>query len=102
MLLNEFMPAAQAAQALTGTDDAQRRQQGVQSRPAAVKQAAAAIDAEQKSTDPLDRRIAQARNLLAQLLQQKQRQNANKPKDPQADAATPAAAPTGTPAAPAQ
>lgn len=100
MLLNEFMPAAQAAQALTGTDDVARRQQGVQNRTSAVKQAAAAIDAEQKSADPLDRRIAQARNILAQLLQQKQRETANKPKDQQVPPAS--APPTGTQPAPAQ
>lgn len=71
--LVEFMAPQQAAQALTGTDPAARRLAGNQPQQQAIKATAAAIDAEQKSTDPLDRRIAQARSTLAQLLQQKQR-----------------------------
>lgn len=71
--LVEFMAPQQAAQALTGSDPAARKAAGMQSQQQAVKATAAAIDAEQKSQDPLDRRIAQARSALAVLLQQKQR-----------------------------
>lgn len=78
MKLNELMAPTQAAQALTGVDDAARRAQGNQGRQTAIKAAADAIDTEQHSTDPLDRRIAQARSNLAMLLQQKARLTASK------------------------
>lgn len=92
MQINELMSPTAAAQAMTAQDDAARRQQGAQSRTQTVQQTAAAIEAEQKSQDPLDRRIAQARSMLAQLLQQKERL--------QAKPATPGTQPpTGAPAA---
>lgn len=92
--LDEYMAAQQAAQALTGTDDLARKAAGNAGRSQAVQQAAAAIDAEQKSTDPLDRRIAAARSQLATLLAQKQRQQKQQgPKVP--GALTPATTPAG-------
>lgn len=86
--LVEFMAPTQAAQALVGSDPAARKTAGQQSQQQVVQATAAAIDAEQKSQDPLDRRIAQARSVLAQLMQQKQRLDKTKPKtQPQQPAA---------------